>query len=80
MSHPRAPYASNAHLFSPAASIQRYNDMVAARTFKVSAPTYYSERKHSTMFKPEDLKYAEIEKNMTSVEMSDLTEKKSGCC
>lgn len=80
MSHPRAPYASNAHLFSPAASIQHYNDMVAARTFKVSAPTYYSENKHTTMFKPEDLKYAEIEKNMTSVEMSDLAEKKSGCC
>lgn len=82
MSHPRAPVPRNAALFSPAASAQRYREMVAARTTKTYRPyQHYSDTTHSTIFKPEDLKYAEIENNMTSVPMPvNPSEKKSGCC
>ena len=84
MSHPRPPAQRYAALFSPAASAQRYHEQVAARTTKTyQKQTYqqYSSATDSTIFKPEDLKYAEIEKNMTSVPMPvNPSEKKSGCC
>lgn len=82
MTQYRPPTPRGAYLFSATACAERYREMVDARTTKTYAPRQYeSSRTSPKKVDPEELKFAEIEKNMTSFSLSDDDpENNRGCC